>query len=293
MKFLLVGAGRRNQLVKLIKQKNIAVHSYELDKNCPIKLIADEIIQGKSWNDKSIFFDLMQLSKNYDLVIPLMDKAVEIVSELNINNSSTSSFETSSLCLRKDLFEKYFCNDEELKYIYPVPDSKSVVLKPILGQGSKGIYYKNSNPGNVDGYIVQKKITGKEYSVDCFYDVNSNLVDFVPRERIRVSSGEVMESITVNKSKFESIINLISKKINFKGPICMQFIEDNNGKIWIMEINARLGGGSTLSISSGLDLIQLLIESFCLKTFDITRYQSTWKENYKFIRYTLDYCYEA
>jgi len=162
MKFLLVGAGRRNQLVKLIKQKNITVHSYELDKNCPIKLIADEIIQGKSWNDKSIFFDLMQLSKNYDLVIPLMDKAVEIVSELNINNSSTSSFETSSLCLRKDLFEKYFCNDEELKYIYPVPDSKSVVLKPILGQGSKGIYYKNSNPGNVDGYIVQKKIIRQE-----------------------------------------------------------------------------------------------------------------------------------
>lgn len=292
MKFLLVGAGRRNQLAKLMKEKGVIVHSYELFTNSPIQLNSDKVIQGKKWTDNNITSHILELSNDYDLIIPLMDEATNVVSKLSLFNSCVSDQETTELCLNKKKFQEFFTSDHELSELYPVVGDGKVVLKPIYGHSSAGIIFTERLPRNISGYIAQQKVVGKEYSIDCFYDLNSQLIDFVPRERLKVANGEVLESITVEKNKFETIVNLISNKIKFKGPICMQFIEDENGKIWIIEINARLGGGATLSIGSGFDMVKLMIDCFCNKNFNFENYISSWKVDYKLIRYTLDYLYE-
>jgi carbamoyl-phosphate synthase large subunit len=292
MKFLLIGGGRRNQFCLLLKDRGIEVHSYELDTQCPISLYCEKIIPGKRWKDETFKDDIIRLSEDYDLIIPLMDEATKILSELNLDNGCVSDVETVYTCLNKKQFEKYCISDCELIQYYPVPDNGEVVVKPVYGFGANGIFFANSCPEESDEYVIQKRILGKEYSVDCFYDTDGTLVDFVPRERVRVVSGEVMESVTLNKTRFEDIIKSISRKFKFKGPTCVQFIEDNEGKLWIMEINARMGGGSTLSISSGFDIINLMISCFCKKDFSLTDYESNWKENYYLKRFTLDYCYE-
>ena len=292
MKFLLVGGGRRNQLCLYMLEKNIQVHSYELDINCPISLYSSKVIQGKTWKDKNLKNDLLKLSSDYDLIIPLMDEATKILSELNLKNVCASNFKTTNLCLNKKIFENYFLSDNDLRKYYPIPDGSEVVVKPVNGFSSIGITFMNNSPKISKDYVVQKRIYGQEYSVDCFCDENNNLVDFVPRKRIKVSSGEVIESVTVSKNKFEEIVGMIIKKIPFKGPICIQFIEDENENLWIMEINARMGGGSTLSIAAGLDIIELMISCFCNKNFLIEKYQSNWKTNFYLKRFYLDYCYE-
>lgn len=292
MKFLLIGAGRRNQLCLLFKERGIAIHSYELDTQCPISLYCDQVIPGKRWKDDTLKDDLIELSKDYDLVIPLMDEATKILSELNLDNGCVSDFETAYRCLNKKEFENYCVSDYDLVQHYPLPNDGKVVIKPVYGFGANGIAFEDDCPKPSGEYVVQKRIFGKEYSVDCFYDDDSNLVDFVPRERIKVAAGEVIESVTLNKTRFEDIIKLISRKFKFKGPTCAQFIEDNEGKLWIMEINARMGGGSTLSISSGFDIVNLMISCFCKKDFSLKDYESQWKEKYYLKRFTLDYCYE-
>lgn len=292
MKFLLVGGGRRNQLCLHMLEKNIEVDAYELDVNCPISLYSNKIIPGKTWKDPNLKNDLLKLSSNYDLIIPLMDGATKILSELDLKNACVSNLKTANLCLNKKIFENYFLSDNDLRKYYPIPDGSEVVVKPINGFSSLGITFMKNSPKISENYVIQKRIYGQEYSVDCFCDENNNLIDFVPRKRIKVSSGEVIESVTVSKNKFEEIVRMITKKILFKGPICIQFIEDENENLWIMEINARMGGGSTLSIASGFDIIELMISCFCNKNFLIEKYQSNWKTNFYLKRFYLDYCYE-
>jgi hypothetical protein len=105
-------------------------------------------------------------------------------------------------------------------------------------------------------------------------------------------NGEVIESATVNTEKFLKTVNLISERFKFKGPVCFQFIEDSNNQLWIIEINARMGGGCTLSIGSGFDIPDLLISVFCKNNFSINDYKSLWKPNYYLKRYYSDYYYE-
>lgn len=296
MKFLFVGGGRRNQLSVLLNERGVKVDSYELDINCPILINCNKVIQGRKWSDDKIKEDLFQLSKSYDLIIPLMDEATKLLSELNLSNACVSDFETANICLNKKFFEEFFISDNELKKYYPsVDDTEDIVVKPIFGFSSSGILFTTKTSlsciDNKD-CIIQKRIFGDEYSVDCFYSIDSVLIDFVPRKRIKVIGGEVVESKTICKKKFLDIVNLISSKIKFKGPICMQFIEDKEGNLWIMEINARLGGGSTLSIASGFDMLELMITCFCKKNFNFSNYRSNYKQNFYLKRFFMDYCYE-
>jgi carbamoyl-phosphate synthase large subunit len=293
MKFLFISAGRRNQFASFVKNKGVKIDSYELDINAPIALLCDKIIPGKKWGDIDIKNELFELCKDYDLIIPFHDEASKILSQFNLENVCVSDYETSKICLDKKEFEKFFLNDPELKKIYPKDDGSAVVLKPRNGVSSNGISFLDKKPQNIDNdFIIQKRILGTEYTLDCFYDKQNRLIDFVPRQRIKVVNGEVIESATVNKEKFLKTVNLISERFKFKGPVCFQFIEDSNNQLWIIEINARMGGGCTLSIGSGFDIPDLLISVFCKNNFSINDYKSLWKPNYYLKRYYSDYYYE-
>jgi carbamoyl-phosphate synthase large subunit len=294
MKFLFIAGGRRNQFASFIKKMGIEIHSYELDVKSPISLVCDKIIEGKKWNNPKIKEELFELCKKYDLVIPFHDEASKIISKFNLPNICVSNQLTSEICLDKKKFENFFVSDDDLKEYYPIVDQEcEVVVKPITGVSSNGVLFLNTIPEKLeDGFIAQKRIFGKEYTLDCFYDDNNRLIDFVPRERIKVVDGEVIESITVDKTKFIDVVNLITNKLKFVGPVCFQFIEDASGKLWIIEINARMGGGCTLSIASGFDIPKLLVSVFCKKDFSISNYKSLWKINYYLQRYCLDFCYE-
>lgn len=293
MKFLFIAAGRRNQFAKYLNRLGVEIDSYELDVNCPIKLDCANVIPGKRWSDPGIEDEIKTLSANYDLVIPFHDKATKILADLNIDNTCISSSDTAFTCLNKKQFETFFLGDPELSKYYPRDDGGEVVLKPSEGVSAQGVLFCDESPKNVpDDFVVQKRITGTEYTLDCFYDNDFSLVDFVPRQRVRVVDGEVVESATTNKDKFVDVVRLLSSKFRFRGPVCFQFIEDDNQNLWIIEINARMGGGCTLSIASGLDIPSLLISVFCTKDFVREEYVSNWKENFYLKRYLLDYCYE-
>lgn len=295
MKALFIGAGRRIEIAKKFLNKKWEIDAYEYDVNSPLKMLGIKIIEGKKWTDPEIKNDLSSLCKEYDLVLPFQDEATELLSVIkktnHLNSICVSEQTTSNYCLDKKNFETLFANEK----FYPNPIfGKTAVVKPTRGFGSRGIkYIQNWSGEQYDGCIIQNKIeNGDEYSVDCYFDKSSKLIDFVPRKRIQVSGGEVVRSSTLEKTSFnfEEIISIISNKLHFSGPVCIQFISDENKNIWIMEINARFGGGCTLSIHSGFDIIDLLkTEYYDRKEIN---YTSTWKSNLYMTRSFLDFYYE-
>lgn len=276
--------------------KNWNVSAYEYDTNCPLNLLNCRVIPGRLWKDPAVYQDLMEVSREYDLVLPFQDKAVQVLSDIKSKQKDTKSIcvspiQTASACLNKQEFENIFLDED----FYPRPIIGSpAIVKPVHGYGSRGIsYLKQWNGESYDGNIVQKFIDGIELSIDCYFDRNFELIDFVPRQRLEVSSGEVVKSCTVSKSSYQldSVIRKVSKKLKFAGPICMQFIVDQQSNVWIMEINARFGGGCTLSVAAGLDMIDLLKTEY-VDMSNVKNYKSVWTPNLYLSRCYVDYYYE-
>jgi len=51
------------------------------------------------------------------------------------------------------------------------------------------------------------------------------------------------------------------------GPSNTQWIIDTKGSLWLLEVNARFGGGYTLSMEAGLDAISLIERDYFGKDY--------------------------
>lgn len=291
---LFVGGGRRVSLAQRFLLKGCRLFSYEDDVNCPISEIAD-IIKGLRWKDPAIKDHLNSTCEklDIDLVIPLQDEAIPICCGLVA--PCPASFEASRICFDKQEFERYMYMYDE----YPRGKSgDKVILKPRFGFSSKGISvddFDNAVKHWKDDLVIQKYIEGTEYSVDCYFNKNSDLVGYVPRRRLFVQGGEVVQSVTMNRSnplyqKLGAFISEAFKKIGAVGPYCIQFI-DNNGDIYIIEANARFGGGVILSLEAGFNIIGLALFEYIFG--DSTPVEEPkWKEDFAMTRYFSEHFYD-
>lgn len=292
MNVLFIGGGRRVSLAELFKKNGFDIFSYELNSSIPIS-INSTIISGKSWSDPDIENDLINKISNYEinLIIPLQDEAVVICARLKnkiLNNNIIflcTNSDSSEICFNKKKFESFMVNN--FPKLYPLASHEYPKFsKPIFGYSSKDlntIYsFEQEQKVDLNKFLIQKKVFGKEYSVDAYFDFNSNFVDAVVRERIRVAGGEVITSLTIFDEKLYKITSEIGEKLKLKGPTCFQFIVEND-KPFILEINARFGGGSILSIEAGMDIIKLIKKDYF--NFDFKYIRNSWKKNLLMERY--------
>lgn len=257
---LLVGAGRRNSLAELFIQNGFNIYSYEFDEVCPIQNVAT-ILKGKKWTDKDIKNDISKYvdDLNIKLVIPLQDQAIPIV--YGIKNAICSTFESSKICFDKILFEEFML--QNFPEIYPSPDSASKIIKKYrFGYGSNDIeILDNKNFITDENYVYQSLKVGDEYTVDAYFDKDSNFINACSRLRLRTAGGEVLDSLTKENKKLINFTKKVGEKLKLIGPTCFQYIVEKNN-IFLFEINARFGGGSTLSIHSGLNMIEMLKKEY-------------------------------
>jgi carbamoyl-phosphate synthase large subunit len=268
---LLVGAGRRVNLARAFKDKGFNVFAYETSYEVPI-YYDSSLICGKKWKDPEIIGDLSKviIDNEIDVVLPLMDEATLVCSHLkNLSNWPmivTADPKATEICLNKDLFEIYMLKHFPL--VYPKYEPKQeCIVKPIQGFGSKGIKTYSSNWPDIEFIpskeVIQRLIRGQEYSVDAYFDRNSNYIDGIVRQRSRVFDGEVISSMIDFQPELTDLVKVIGEDLKLVGPICAQFIiEEETHKPFITEINARFGGGVTLSIKAGMLFIYYLEEEY-------------------------------
>ena len=289
MNILFLGGGRRVELAKLFKFRGYKIYSYELNKRVPISSIA-QIVEGYHWKHEGIYNHIVSIIQNLniDLVIPLQDEAVLVASKLpEITQVLSPEYEIAEICFDKKLFENFIVSNPDLAKYYPfeVRNSYPKIVKPRYGFGSRNLITIDSpfdeanffEFNSIINYVVQSKINGIEYSVDSYFDKDSKWIDSIPRQRIRVGSGEVITSLTVEKPNLVEITKFIGELLKLRGPTNTQYIITPEEDIYILEINSRFGGGYTLSIAAGLDTISLIERDYFNKEFDYIPNQ--WKRN--------------
>jgi carbamoyl-phosphate synthase large subunit len=308
---LFLGASKRVSLFERFidaaqsESVNIELFSCESkDDFFPVSNIA-KILVGPKFNDIGFSSWLISIIDQHsiDIIIPNMDSATVVVSKiLESNFISKSYLVVSSNFLCKVMEDKILAADFFKSNNLPIVENDNDFFPKIIkyrkGYGSKGIYFvhnheelqKISSEININDYLIQNFISARETTVDMHISKKGDLVGYVLRDRLEISDGEVMacETRLPNKSE-KHMLEAISRIPGWLGCITIQyFTNEEDGQIFINEINPRFGGGVTCSIEAGLDIPRNILREYLGR--DVIKMQ-TFKKIYM-TRSRRDFFYE-
>jgi carbamoyl-phosphate synthase large subunit len=166
-------------------------------------------------------------------------------------------------------------------------------IKPYDGSLSKDIYLINCKEELTDSLLNNPKLMFmeyinpkdfNEYTIDAYYDKNSDLRCLVPRRRIEVRGGEISKG----KTEKLNFYNILKDKLGFikgaKGCLTIQFFIGKVAEEIIgIEINPRFGGGFPLSYASGANYPEYIILEYMMNEPII--FNDNWIENRVMLRF--------
>ena len=107
--------------------------------------------------------------------------------------------------------------------------------------------------------IIQERLVGKEFGMDIINDFNGNYIGTFVREKLNMRSGETDKAMSVIDDRFNEIGYVISKNLKHIGTLDCDVFE-SNGKLYVLELNPRFGGGYPFSHEAGLNTTAMYIE---------------------------------
>lgn len=307
---LITSAGRRVGLVRAfkdeLKKKFPSSKVYTADANpewSSACRVSDEFFTIPRVDNENYINSILELciNKEIKIVIPTIDTELLVLSDskelflLNNIQIVVSDFDLISKCRDKRQTNLLF---KELEIDIPRAIDKTnpsfpLFIKPYDGSLSKDIYLINCKEELTDSLLNNPKLMFMEYinpkdfyeyTIDAYYDKNSNLRCLVPRRRVEVRGGEISKG----KTEKHNFYNILKDKLCFikgaKGCLTIQFfIGKETEKIIGIEINPRFGGGFPLSYASGANYPEYIILEYMMKESII--FFDNWIENRVMLRF--------
>lgn len=138
---------------------------------------------------------------------------------------------------------------EELKLAYQL--QKKRLERTIL---------KEASSSDIDhAILIQEKIESKEYGMDVLNDFEGNYTGTFVREKLSMRSGETDKAISIIDPRFESIGKTIGSNLKHLGNLDCDVLE-KDGKLYVLELNPRFGGGYPFSHEAGVNTPAIYIE---------------------------------
>lgn len=134
-----------------------------------------------------------------------------------------------------------FCHDME-ELMLGAQLSKIKLQRTILAQASNGDLEH--------ALLYQEMIQGEEYGMDVLNDFEGNYVGTFVRKKLNMRSGETDKAISVVDDRFEAIGRVISQNLKHIGNLDCDILE-RDGRLYLLEMNARFGGGYPFSHEAG------------------------------------------
>ena len=139
-------------------------------------------------------------------------------------------------------------------------------LKPRFGSASKGNFIVHNKAGLkalvpiVPDAIIQEYVAGIEHTLDVYTGYDGVPRCVVPRRRVEVRGGEVTKALTVrHEGIIQTGVRVTEALTECVGLITIQLILTPQGRIRVIEVNPRFGGGVPLAIRAGADFPKWLL----------------------------------
>jgi carbamoyl-phosphate synthase large subunit len=310
LNILITSAGRRVELVRSfqveLKKKFPSSKVYTAEANpewSSACRISDEYFTIPRVDHENYIDSILDLclKKEVKVVIPTIDTELLVLSSAKniflLNNIQVvvSDLDLISKCRDKRLTNSLF---NELNITMPKAVDKEnpsfpLFIKPYDGSLSKDIYLINCKEEFTGSFLKNPKLMFMEYinpkdfheyTIDAYYDKNSNLRCLVPRRRIEIRGGEVSKG----KTEKLNFYNILKDKLSFikgaKGCLTFQFfIGKETEEIIGIEINPRFGGGFPLSYASGANYPEYIILEYMM--YEPITFNDNWVENKVMLRF--------
>ena len=224
--------------------------------------------------------DLMILAKNKSRFEEMGVKV--IVSNENIINICNDKFEMLKYLkkINMPVPKTYIDLEEALKETDF--DKNSYILKPRWGMGSLSIfeaenkkelevlyekakrsiqksYLRFESGADIDrAVLIQEKIQGDEYGLDIFNDFKGENLTVTVKRKLAMRSGETDIAKVIENKELEDIGKKIAESLKHIGNLDMDILFDGQ-KVYIIDMNARFGGGYPFTHSAGVNELEALI----------------------------------
>lgn len=140
-----------------------------------------------------------------------------------------------------------------------------LMAKPRSGSASVGVHELSKIEEISElpkDYVVEEHAAGDEYTMDVFVDQSGQVRAVVPRRRLETRAGEVSKGQTVRSGRLESAVRGLCELLpDARGVLTVQaFLDEEEGRVSIIEINARFGGGYPLTYEAGANFPLWLVQ---------------------------------
>jgi len=315
---LFLGGAKRVSMAGMIMRAgdrlglDVNLFSYELFAEVPVAEVAT-VIRGLRWSDPDIMADLhnVVVENHIDIIIPFVDPAVEIAARFCNSVADVDCFTPGGNAdMSRLMFDKVEADALFRTLGFPLPHNAvaenvagRVIAKPRKGSASKGLRVMSheeyekffATDESREDYLCQEYIEHrKEFTVDCYVTSKGCFVCAVPRERLEVQGGEVMSTETLHDEEIESLSRRILHDLKLTGPVTIQYMREvdatgSAGRLMLMEINPRLGGGAVCAVHAGADLPMFILSDWLGHSIEEC---NTWRAGVKICRYMQEVAFE-
>jgi len=208
------------------------------------------------------------------VIVPSLDKAVICNDKLK-----SSKFLSSNGFLTPDTFTSvdevcYLLNEQKIKF--------PLIIKPRWGMGSIGIhiahdlnelkvlyaivqrsvlesYLKYESAVEInEAVIIQVMLPGQEYGLDVINDLEGNYITTFVKKKLAMRAGETdVAAIEIDEDLIE-VGEKLGKIISHLGILDVDVFRDKKD-IYILELNARFGGGYPFSHLAGANIPRAIV----------------------------------
>ncbi len=309
---LFSSAGRRVELIHCFKRAaqvlgiNLETVAIDIDPSwSPACQVADYAVQVDRCTADHYIQQVLEICSQYkiELIIPTIDTELLIYAEYReVFAKAGVQLHLGSVEFVRVARDKAITAHILGKHGIPVPrtwepsevlnDVQSLsfplLLKPKGGSCGKGIEIISSTNDlrekiqDREDYLIQERCTGREYTVNCFYDRRGDCVACVPHFRKFVRDGEVCLAQTERVPEFTAIAHKFALIFDIWGCICFQGFKGRDGSVRVFEINARFGGGYPICNAAGGTFAKWILQDLIGDTPD---YHDSWREGLRMLRY--------
>lgn len=228
--------------------------------------LSDDFILFPTVEDPNLWVIVEKLlqKNNIDVVIPTFDEMMlgwaERLEYFIKKGTSIIISEKETIEVFQDKWKTYlFFKENEIPTPRTSLNQDHPLIKPRYGRGSSGIL-RTEEPVDMKGMVSQEIVTGEEFTIDVYFDYEGSPTYIVPRKRLSVIGGKSVNGITAKHDLIACYIHKMAKSISFKGPINFQCFVSGD-KLWFIEVNPRLGGGTALSFAATENWVSLMVEN--------------------------------
>ena len=280
MNRLLTNIGRRTYIVKYFEElkKKYKLNIYLLDSSKFVpsfkvsKITKNFVSPRASSKEKySKYLKNFVNKKKINLIFPLSNWEMSILADLknyfkkkNIE-AIVSEKKVIKTCLNKLLTIKKLrtanldypkvVNFNEIKKNLPV------IKKRIKGRSSidqEIISSVKNISSSQKGFFYQKYLKFPEFGMDILNDLNGNFLHCCVRKKLLMRAGDTDKAQIVKSKLFLNLAKKISKTFKHIGILDIDFLMNKN-KIYILDLNPRIGGGYPFTHEFGYNYLEKII----------------------------------